>query len=80
MDFERNNANVIGRDTGRGANDMCKFLIRPIVEFDPYTIPNPKLFVCSSSTPPGGSVYGMCGYWRARTVPRKVFGIQRTGT
>ena len=76
MDLERHNANMIGGDIGGGANDVWQFLMRPIVELDPYTTPNPKLFLCSSSTPPGGGVHGMCGYWGARTVLRKVFGIR----
>lgn len=39
---------------------------------DPYATPAPDIFVCSSSTPPGGGVHGMCGYYAARSVLRRV--------
>jgi phytoene dehydrogenase-like protein len=38
----------------------------------PYTTPNPSLFICSASTPPGAGVHGMCGYWAARSVLRRL--------
>jgi phytoene dehydrogenase-like protein len=68
MDIEAHNANMIGGDIGGGANDVTQFLFRPFVRWNPYTTPNPRLFLCSSSTPPGGGVHGMCGYWAAQSV------------
>jgi phytoene dehydrogenase-like protein len=71
--LEAHNPNLIGGDIGGGANTLRQVLLRPAPRWNPYTTPNPRLFLCSSSTPPGGGVHGMCGYWAARTVLRRVF-------
>ncbi|HYB98500.1 MAG TPA: NAD(P)/FAD-dependent oxidoreductase [Candidatus Limnocylindrales bacterium] len=71
-DIERHNANMIGGDIGGGANVLRQFLFRPVPRWNPYTTPNPRLFLCSSSTPPGGGVHGMCGYWAAQAVLRRL--------
>jgi phytoene dehydrogenase-like protein len=73
-DIEAHNANMIGGDIGGGANDFLNFLFRPVPKFNPYTMPNERLFICSSSTPPGGGVHGMSGYLAAKTVLEKRFG------
>ena len=44
---------------------------RPVARPSPYTTPDPRLFICSSSTPPGGGVHGMCGYWAAQAALRR---------
>jgi phytoene dehydrogenase-like protein len=67
-DIEAHNANMIGGDIAGGANDLSQFFFRPTVRWNPYTTPNPRLFLCSSSTPPGGGVHGMCGYWAAQAA------------
>jgi phytoene dehydrogenase-like protein len=67
------NANMIGGDIGGGANTLRQFLLRPAPRWNPYTTSHPRLYICSSSTPPGGGVHGMCGYWAASTVLRRVF-------
>jgi phytoene dehydrogenase-like protein len=67
-DVEAHNANMIGGDIGGGANNLRQFIFRPTRRWDPYTTPNPRLFLCSSSTPPGGGVHGMCGYWAAMSA------------
>ena len=72
--LEEHNPNLVGGDIGGGANTLQQFLFRPVARWNPYTTPDPRLFLCSSSTPPGGGVHGMCGYWSARTVLRRVFG------
>jgi phytoene dehydrogenase-like protein len=72
--LQAHNANMIGGDIGGGANTLRQFLFRPAPRWNPYATSNPRLFLCSSSTPPGGGVHGMCGYWAARTVLRRVFG------
>ena len=72
--LEAHNPNLVGGDIGGGANTLAQLLLRPVPRWNPYTTSNPRLFLCSSSTPPGGGVHGMCGYWAARAALRKVFG------
>ncbi len=67
-DAERYNPNLIGGDIVGGAADWRQLLTRPVVGWRPHTTPDPGIFLCSSSTPPGGGVHGMCGYWAARAV------------
>ncbi len=70
--LEAHNPAMIGGDMAGGQNDLGQFLFRPFPRFNPYTTPNPRLFLCSSSTPPGGGVHGMCGYHAARSVLRRL--------
>ncbi|HVG25089.1 MAG TPA: NAD(P)/FAD-dependent oxidoreductase [Thermoanaerobaculia bacterium] len=70
--YEQHNPNFIGGDIAGGANVMRQFLTRPFPKLDPYSTPNPRLYLCSSSTPPGGGVHGMCGYWAARSALKHV--------
>lgn len=72
-DFQTHNPNMIGGDIGGGANTFDQFLFRPVARWDPYSTPHERLFLCSSSTPPGGGVHGMCGYWAARSALRRRF-------
>jgi phytoene dehydrogenase-like protein len=67
-EVEAHNPNMSGGDIGGGANDLTQFFFRPTRRWDPYSTPNPRLFLCSSSTPPGGGVHGMCGYWAAMSA------------
>jgi phytoene dehydrogenase-like protein len=73
-ELEAHNANMIGGDIGGGANNLLQFLFRPLIKYDPYATPNRRLYLCSSSTPPGGGVHGLCGYWAARSALRRAFG------
>lgn len=70
--LESRNPAMIGGDMAGGANDLGNFLFRPTPRWNPYTTPNPRLFICSSSTPPGGGVHGMCGYHAARAVLKRL--------
>lgn len=72
-EYESHDANFVGGDIAGGANDLSQFLTRPFLKLDPYSTPNERIFLCSSSTPPGGGVHGMCGYWAARSVLKRVF-------
>jgi phytoene dehydrogenase-like protein len=67
------NPNYVGGDINGGLADLGQLLFRPVVSFDPYATPVEGVFLCSSSTPPGGGVHGMCGYWAARSALRRVF-------
>ena len=69
-DYERYNPNLIGGDIVGGVADWRQLLTRPVPRWRPHTTPHPKIFLCSSSTPPGGGVHGMCGYWAAEEVLR----------
>lgn len=72
--YQRHDANFVGGDIAGGANLLTQFVTRPFPRIDPYSTPNPRIFICSSSTPPGGGVHGMCGYWGARSALRRRFG------
>ena len=66
-DLEAWDANLVGGDIGGGALDGLQQLFRPVASAVPYATPLPGVFLCSSSTPPGGGVHGMCG-WHAATA------------
>ncbi|MDQ3966363.1 MAG: NAD(P)/FAD-dependent oxidoreductase [Actinomycetota bacterium] len=67
-DFERTNANLVGGDIYGGIQDFRQLFARPAVRLTPYSTPAKGLYICSSSTPPGGGVHGMCGYFAARAA------------
>jgi phytoene dehydrogenase-like protein len=70
--LEAENPHNVGGDINGGAADLRQVLARPVLRLSPYTTPNPRLFLCSSSTPPGGGVHGMCGHHAARAALRGV--------
>jgi phytoene dehydrogenase-like protein len=70
--LQAHNPTMIGGDMAGGQNNLTQFLFRPVPRWNPYATPNPRLFFCSSSTPPGGGVHGMCGYHAARTVLQRI--------
>lgn len=67
-DMERHNANIVGGDIAGGAADFEQFIARPVVSLDPYKTPLDGVYLCSSSTPPGVGVHGMCGYHAAMSA------------
>ncbi len=70
------NANLVGGDIGVGGNTLLHALAGPTPRLNPWTTPIPKVYLCSSATPPGGGVHGMAGFYAARTVLRREFGIK----
>jgi phytoene dehydrogenase-like protein len=73
-DYESYNANIVGGDISGGANNLTQILARPFLRRDPYATPNERIYLASSSTPPGGGVHGMCGFWAAKSALRRAFG------
>jgi phytoene dehydrogenase-like protein len=73
-DLERINPALVGGVIAGGAAGLSQLFTRPVARLDPYTTPNPRLFLCSAATPPGGGVHGMCGHHAARSALRRVLG------
>jgi phytoene dehydrogenase-like protein len=69
--IERENPNYVGGDINGGVADLRQTIARPVARPTPYALPPPGLYLCSSSTPPGGGVHGMCGHWAARAALRR---------
>jgi phytoene dehydrogenase-like protein len=67
-DLERYNANYVGGDIAGGMLDLRQLFTRPVARIVPYSTPLEGVFLCSSSTPPGAGVHGMCGYFAARAA------------
>ena len=65
---ELHNPNYVGGDINGGAATLMQTFFRPAVRWNPYRTPLQDVYLCSSSTPPGGGVHGMCGYWAASTA------------
>ena len=67
--FEAHDHAYVGGDISGGAHDGLQLLFRPLLG-RPYRTPNPTIFLCSASTPPGGGVHGMCGFHAAQVALR----------
>jgi phytoene dehydrogenase-like protein len=76
MQMESYNPNYIGGDINGGAIDLRQLYTRPAKRWSPYTTSAKGIYICSSSTPPGGGVHGMCGYHAARKALQQVFSIK----
>jgi phytoene dehydrogenase-like protein len=72
-DLEHDNANLVGGDIAGGANTLGQLLARPSPRLIPYSTPLSWLYICSSSTPPGAGVHGMCGHLAAKAALRPRF-------
>lgn len=70
-DLERHNTNLIGGDIAGGAGNLAQFFTRPVARLDPYSTPVEGLYLCSSSTPPGVGVHGMCGHSAAKSALKR---------
>jgi phytoene dehydrogenase-like protein len=69
-ELEARNRNLVGGDLNGGAMDLAQLFTRPVRKAVPYRTPLRGVYLCSSSTPPGGGVHGMCGYSAARLALR----------
>jgi phytoene dehydrogenase-like protein len=69
-ELEDDNPNIVGGDILGGLQDLRQFWTRPAIRRDPYSTPDPGVFICSSATPPGGGAHGICGWRAARSALR----------
>jgi phytoene dehydrogenase-like protein len=74
--MEAYDPNYVGGDINAGLQDLRGIVARPSLRWDPYATPVRGLYLCSSSTPPGGGVHGMCGHLAARSALRREWGIR----
>jgi phytoene dehydrogenase-like protein len=71
-EIERHNANYVGGDIGGGSLELGQLFDRPARPWDPYSTPNRAIYLCSSATPPGAGVHGMCGLHAAQSALRRL--------
>jgi phytoene dehydrogenase-like protein len=70
--MQRYDANYIGGDINGGRADLRQLFTRPTPTLRPYRTAARGVYLCSASTPPGGGVHGMCGYFAAQAALRQV--------
>jgi phytoene dehydrogenase-like protein len=75
-DMEAYNSNYMGGDINGGAAIASQLFTRPVLRLSPYRTSAKGVYICSSSTPPGGGVHGICGYYAARRTLKDLFGVQ----
>jgi len=66
--MEQKNNNYVGGDINGGALTIEQLFTRPVLRANPYATPIDGVYLCSSSTPPGGAVHGMCGYYAVQVA------------
>ena len=71
--IEEYNPNYIGGDINGGVIDLGQLFTRPALRWSPYKTSAKGIYICSSSTPPGGGVHGMCGYHAAKRALKDIF-------
>ena len=76
-DEEARNPNYVGGDIAAGMQTVRQTVFRPAARWNPYRVPVPGLYLCSSATPPLPGVHGRCGELAALTALRDVFGVRR---
>jgi phytoene dehydrogenase-like protein len=77
-EIEAYNPNYIGGDINGGVIDIGQLFTRPVLRSSPYRTSDKRIYICSSSTPPGGGVHGMCGYNAAKQVLKDIYNIKIT--
>lgn len=73
--LQQHNPNYIGGDINGGIIDIAQLFTRPALRLSPYKTSANSMYICSSSTPPGGGVHGMCGYNAAKRALKDVWDI-----
>ena len=74
-EFSEYNPNYVGGDFCAGALSARQLLKRPVISPDPWRTPAQGVYLCSSSTPPGPSVHGLCGWYAAQSALKREFGL-----
>ncbi|MCU7550062.1 NAD(P)/FAD-dependent oxidoreductase [Chitinophagaceae bacterium LB-8] len=74
--MEAYNPNYIGGDINGGVIDVRQLFTRPVLRLSPYTTSAKGIYICSASTPPGGGVHGMCGYYAAKKALKDIFKLE----
>lgn len=76
--LQEHNPNYIGGDINGGVLDLGQLYTRPVMRLSPYKTSAKGIYLCSSSTPPGGGVHGMCGYHAAKSALKDIFKMDIT--
>ncbi|MCQ6957853.1 phytoene desaturase family protein [Mucilaginibacter aquariorum] len=76
VQMEEYNPNYIGGDINGGVIDLGQLFTRPALRYSPYKTSEKGMYICSASTPPGGGVHGMCGYYAAKKALNDIFDIK----
>jgi phytoene dehydrogenase-like protein len=76
IQMEEYNPNYVGGDINSGVIDLGQLFTRPALRWSPYRTSAKGIYLCSASTPPGGGVHGMCGYYAAKRALKDVFSIK----
>jgi len=71
-EFHAYNPSFVGGAVTGGAADATQLFTRPVARLNPYSTPNPRLYIGSAATPPGGGVHGMGGYFAAQAALRRM--------
>jgi phytoene dehydrogenase-like protein len=78
--LEAYDPNLVGGDINGGAATLAQLFTRPVPRLLPYATPDPRVFLCSASTPPSGGVHGLCGHHAARLALRRLERPERRRT
>jgi phytoene dehydrogenase-like protein len=73
VEMENYNPNYVGGDINGGISDLEQLYTRPTLSLTPYRTAAKGIYICSSATPPGGGVHGLCGYHAANVVLKDIF-------
>jgi len=76
VQMESYNPNYVGGDINGGVLDITQLYTRPALRWSPYNTSAKGIYVCSSATPPGGGVHGMCGFHAAKKALKDIFSIR----